>query len=108
MQSYLIQVAYTPESWAAMVNEPQSRLEAVRPVVEKLGGQFDHAWLSFGEYDLVGVVHMPENVDAAAFAIAVAAGGGCKAFKTTPLLGLQDGIEAMRRAQNAGYHRPGV
>ena len=107
MPSYLIQVAYTPESWAAMIKAPQNRLEAVRPVVEKLGGRFEQAWLTFGEYDLVGVVDMPDNTDAAAFAIAVAAGGGCKAFKTTPLLSVDEGIEAMQKAQGAGYRRPG-
>jgi uncharacterized protein with GYD domain len=108
MAPYLIQVAYTPEAWAAMVKEPQNRLEVVRPAVEKLGGRFEHAWLAFGEYDIVGVIEMPENTDAAAFAIAVAAGGGCKAFKTTPLLTLDQGVEAMRKAQGTGYRRPGA
>ncbi len=107
MQSYLIQVSYTPEAWAAMVKSPQNRLEAVRPAVEKLGGKFDHAWLAFGDYDLIGVIHMPDNVDAAAFAIAVASAGACKTIKTTPLIGLDDGIEAMRRAQGVGYRTPG-
>ena len=103
MPSYLIQLAYTPEAWAAMVKQPQNRLEAVRPIVEKLGGKFEHAWLAFGEYDIVGVVEMPENIDAAAFAMAVAAGGAAKAFKTTPLLSVEEGVEAMRKAQGAGY-----
>ena len=107
MQSFLIQVTYTPEAWAAMVKNPQNRLEAVRPAVEKLGGKFDHAWLAFGDYDLIGIIHMPDYVDAAAFSIAAAAGGACKALKTTPLLGLEEGIEAMRRAQGAGYRTPG-
>lgn len=106
MPSYLVQVAYTPEAWAAMVKKPQSRLEAVRPAVEKLGGKFEQAWFSFGDYDLVGVVEMPANTDAAAFAVAVAAGGACKAFKTTPLLSMQEGVEAMTKAQGTGYHRP--
>jgi uncharacterized protein with GYD domain len=105
--SYLIQVAYTPEAWATMIKEPQNRLEAVRPAVERLGGTFEQAWLTFGEYDLVGVVDMPANTDAAAFAIAVVAGGACKAFKTTPLLSVDEGLEAMRKAQGAGYRRPG-
>jgi uncharacterized protein with GYD domain len=105
--SYLIQVAYTPDAWAAMVKQPQNRLEAVRPVVEKLGGKFEHAWVAFGEYDIVGVVELPENTDAAAFSMAVAAGGACKAFKTTPLLSVEEGVEAMRKAQEAGYRRPG-
>ena len=107
MPSYLVQVAYTPDAWAAMVKQPQNRLEAVRPVVEKLGGKFEHAWLAFGEYDIIGVVEMPENTDAAAFAMATAAGGGLKAFKTTPLLSVEEGLEAMRKAQEAGYRPPG-
>jgi uncharacterized protein with GYD domain len=44
-----------------MVKQPQNRLEAVRPVVEKLGGKWEHAWLAFGEYDIVGVVELPET-----------------------------------------------
>ena len=107
MPTFLIQLAYTPDAWAAMVNQPQNRLEAVRPVVEKLGGKFEHARLAFGEYDIVGVVEMPENTDAAAFAMAIAAGGAAKTFKTTPLLSVEEGIEAMRKAQGAGYRRPG-
>jgi uncharacterized protein with GYD domain len=105
--TYLIQLAYTADAWAAMVNQPQNRLEAVRPIVEKLGGRFEHAWLAFGEYDIVGVVELPENTDAAAFSMAVAAGGAVKAFKTTPLLSVEEGVEAMRKAQGAGYRRPG-
>jgi len=104
--SYLIQVAYTPDAWAAMIKQPQNRLEAVRPVVEKLGGRFEHAWLAFGEYDIIGVVELPDNTNAAAFAMAAAAGGALKAFKTTPLLSVEEGVEAMRKAQEAGYRPP--
>lgn len=106
MPSYMIQVAYTPDAWAAMIKDPQDRLQAVRPVVEKLGGRFEHAWHAFGDYDLVGIVEMPDNTDAAAFAVAVAAGGGCKTFKTTPLLTMREGMEAMGKAQQAGYRPP--
>ena len=40
----------------------------------------------FGDYDLIGVVDMPDSISAAAFSMAVAAGGACKSVKTTPLL----------------------
>jgi uncharacterized protein with GYD domain len=105
--AYLVQLAYTPDAWAAMVKQPQNRFEAVRPVVEGLGGKFVHVWLAFGEYDIVGIVEMPENTDAAAFAMAVAAAGAVKTIKTTPLLSMEEGMEAMRKAQGAGYRRPG-
>src|SRR5215472_10119291 len=98
MAYYLIQVAYTPEAWAAMVKNPQDRSAAVGSAIQKLGGRIERFWLSFGDYDIVGVVEMPSNVSAAAFAVAVGAGGACKSVKTTPLLTTEEGIEAMKQA----------
>jgi uncharacterized protein with GYD domain len=106
MGKYLIQVAYTPESWAAMVENPQDRKEAVTPALESLGGKWVDVWFAFGEYDLIGVVDLPENVDAAAFGIAIAAKGSCKVFRTTPLIEMAEGVEAMRKAQKVGYKAP--
>jgi uncharacterized protein with GYD domain len=51
----------------------------------------------------VVVVEMPDNVSAAAFAMAISAGGSCKAVKTTPLLTAQEGLEAMKKAAGSGY-----
>lgn len=46
---------------------------------------------------------MPSNVSAAAFSMAVAAGGTVKGLKTTPLLGMQEAIEAMELAAESAY-----
>jgi hypothetical protein len=46
---------------------------------------------------------MPDNVSAAAFALAIAAGGACKNVKTTPLLTAEEGIKAMKKAGGSGY-----
>lgn len=106
MAQYLIQVGYTPEAWASMVDNPQNRQEKVAPAVESLGGRFEHCWVCFGEYDLVGIVELPENVDAAAFSIGVSAKGAVRTFKTTPLLTMEESVEAMRRAQRLAYAPP--
>src|SRR5579864_7851293 len=98
MPKYLIQVAYTSVSCAAMVHSPQSRLEAVRPAVESVGGTFDDAWFAFGEYDLVGICDFPDNIAAAAFSLSVAATGSVKELHTTPLMTMDESIEAMRKA----------
>ena len=103
MQSYLFQISYSAEAWAAMIKRPHDRVEAVRKVVEKLGGKIGSFWMAFGDYDLIGVLEMPDNVSAAAFAVAVAAGGACKNVKTTPLLSIAEGIEAMKKAGQSGY-----
>ena len=103
MPHYLTQVAYTSECWAALLKKPQNRVEAVRPAVEKLGGKIESAYLSFGEYDVMVVSEMPDSVSAGAISMAFAAGGACKAVKTTPLLTIAEGVEAMKKAGTSGY-----
>jgi uncharacterized protein with GYD domain len=106
MPKYLIQTAYTPESWMAMTKSPQDRLEAVRPAIEGLGGKLDVGYLAFGEYDLVAIVDFPENVSAASFSISVASKGGVKAFKTTPLMTMDEAVQAMEKAGGSTYSPP--
>lgn len=103
MAQYLLQVAYTPDAWAAMVKTPQDRSHAVEGPIKKLGGRMDRFWMSFGDYDIIGIVEMPDNVSAAAFSMAISAGGACKAVKTTPLISTEEGIEAMKKAASCGY-----
>ncbi len=106
MAHYLVQLAYTPEAWAALVKNPQDRIAAIKPVLEKMGGKIDSAYFAFGDHDLIAIMQMPANVDAAAFALAVAASGSVKSFKTTPLLSIADGVEAMKKAAGSGYTPP--
>jgi uncharacterized protein with GYD domain len=106
MPNYLLQVAYTPETWAALIAHPHDRVDAVRPVIEKLGGKMMQGWFAFGDYDVVAIVDMPTNVDAAAFSLAAAAGGAVKSIKTTPLMTAAEGIEAMKKAAKSGYKAP--
>jgi uncharacterized protein with GYD domain len=103
MPYYLQQVAYSIEGWNALINKPQDRIEAVRPAIEKLGGKIENAWFTFGDYDVVVIVQMPTNVDVTAIAIAFAAGGACKSVKTTPLLTIDEAVEAMKKAAECGY-----
>lgn len=108
MAQYLLQLSYSPAAWAAMIAKPQDRIDAVRPVLAKLGGTMDHAWFTFGDHDLTAIMTLPANVDAAAFSVAVAAGGAVTNIKTTPLLSVEEGIQAMRKASSIGYNPPGT
>jgi uncharacterized protein with GYD domain len=103
MPSYMVQVSYSSEALAALIANPQDRSEVVKKVAKKLGGKVIGAWLAFGEYDLVMVMEMPDNVSAAAIALASAAGGSCKTVKTTPLLTIKEGLEALEKAGTSGY-----
>ncbi len=76
------------------------------PVIEKLGGKILHGWYAFGDYDIVTVIEMPGNIEAAAFSLAAAAGGAVKSSKTTPLLTTAEGAQAMKKATMSGYKAP--
>lgn len=103
MPSYLVQAAYTAEAMAALVKNPQNRLEVVRKMAESNGGRLIGGWLSFGDYDIVMIAEMPDNVSAAAIALAAAAGGSLRAIKTTPLLTAEEGQAALKKAASSGY-----
>ena len=107
MPRYLVQLAYTPEAWAAQLRNPANRVEAVRPALERIGGHFEGVYFAFGDYDVVFIMEAPGNATAAAFAMAITAGGAVRAYKTTPLMSLEEGLEAMRRgAEVAGVYQP--
>lgn len=106
MPLFLSQVAYNEEGWKALVSNPQNRLEAIRPVVDKLGGRIINAYFAFGDYDFVLLAEFPDNVSAAALAIAASAGGAIKSIKTTPLMDAAEGLEAVRKAGSSGYRAP--
>jgi uncharacterized protein with GYD domain len=108
MPIYMIQASYTSGAWGKLVQRPENRQEALKPVIEQLGGQLLAWYYAFGEYDVMILVEVPGNVNAAAASMAVAAGGAVKALKTTPLMSPDEGFDALLLAQGAGYRSPGA
>jgi uncharacterized protein with GYD domain len=108
MSLYMYQAAYTPESWAAQLKNPQNRAETVgRALCEAAGGKCLGAWYCFGEYDLMIIADMPNAESMAAVALAVAAGGAVKSATTTVLMSGVEGVAAMQKAATvANSYRP--
>ncbi len=99
MPLHMYQAAYTPESWAAQIKNPQNRVETVGPqLCQAVGGKFVRGWLCFGDYDLVLIADVPDNESMAAVALGVAAGGAIKASKTTVLMTGTEGEGALKKA----------
>jgi uncharacterized protein with GYD domain len=103
MASFLVQVSYTPEALSALIAKPQDRMSVVKKTVENLGGTLGSSWMSFGDYDLVMLLEMPNNVSAAALSLAAAAGGSLRSIKTTPLLTIDEALAALKKAGKSGY-----
>ncbi len=106
MAFYMVQAAYTSESWAAQIASPQDRITALRGMIESNGGTLHSAYYAFGEYDVVLIIESPGNVNAASVMIAAAAGGAVSGLKTTVLLSGDEGAEAIKGAGGVGYTPP--
>ena len=103
MALYMYQAAYTAESVAAQIKEPQDRIKVVTPAIEALGAKILVGGYPFGEYDVLVVLEAPDDTTAASVALAVAAGGAVRSAKTTRLLSGQEWIESLRKAQGSQY-----
>jgi len=103
MPRFLHQISYTTEAMAQLIAHPQDRFEAVRAPIEKLGGKVMNSYFAFGQYDAVLITEMPDNVSAAAIALAFAAGGSLRNCQTTALMSTAEGLEAFRKAASCGY-----
>ena len=106
MATYLIQIAFTADAISKLVKKPENRLEAVIPLVESLGGHFVGSWMSFGEYDSTAVIEMPDNLTIKAFSMAAMAGGSLRFINVTPLMAFDEGVAAMKVAQEIAYRAP--
>jgi uncharacterized protein with GYD domain len=108
MPLYLYQLAYTSESIAAQIKNPQDRLEvAAKPVLAAVGGTMIGGGFSFGEYDVTILFDAPDDTAAAAVALAVSAGGAVWAGRTTRLLSGGEWVAALKKAGTVGgSYRP--
>jgi uncharacterized protein with GYD domain len=97
MPKYLIQAAYSPEGLQGLIKEKASgRLEAVRRALESIGGKVDSVYYTFGDYDVIVIADMADNLTAAALAIGVS-GSGLVRTKTTPLLTVEEADRALEK-----------
>ena len=108
MALYLTRFSYTPETWARLMKKPEDRREAARKYIESVGGKLQGFWYAFGEYDGYTLWEAPDNVSMAAVALAIGAGGALSKIETTPLLTVDDTLQALKRAQGVAYRPPGA
>jgi uncharacterized protein with GYD domain len=102
----MVQGAYTAETWAAMLKNPEDRSGPVKALTESAGGKLEALYFCFGEHDFVCIASLPDNASAAAVAIAVAASKAFNHVCTTPLLTTQDLVAAAQKAAKVAYKPP--
>lgn len=108
MPLYLTRFSYTAETWARLTKNPEDRREAAQKYIESIGGKLHGFWYAFGSYDGYNLWEAPDNVSMAAVAIAISGGSALSKFETTPLLTVEEILDALRRAQQVKYQSPGA
>ena len=108
MALFLTRFSYTPETWERLRKNPEDRSEAASQYVESVGGKLHGFWYAFGSHDGYSLWEAPDNVSMAAVAIAISGGGALSSFETTPLLTVEETLEALGRAADIAYRPPGA
>jgi uncharacterized protein with GYD domain len=105
---YLIEAAYSHEGLKGLVKDGGSgRRTAVDAAVKALGGRIESMYYGFGTSDVYVIVEAPDNVSAAALALAVGATGALAHYKTTVLLSTDEVDQAAKKSSGLGYRPPG-
>jgi uncharacterized protein with GYD domain len=105
MPKYMVQASYVGEGLKGLLKEGGTkRKEAVAQVIESMGGTLESFYYAFGDYDVVGVAEMPDNVSSVAFSLMVNASGVINA-KTTVLLLPEEIDQATKKVVD--YRPPG-
>jgi uncharacterized protein with GYD domain len=108
MAKYLIEAAYSHEGLKGLVKDGGSgRRTAVEAALKALGGRVESMYYGFGTSDVYVIVEAPDNVTAAAMALAVGATGSLAHYKTTVLLTTDEVDQAAKKSAGAGYRPPG-
>lgn len=103
MAQFLWQTSLTSSAWKDQVSGNIAALfDAGNADAAHFGGVVLHAWVAFGEYDLIAVVEMPDNESMAAYVLAMTAKGHYSSGKTTILLSGDETERAMSRAASLG------
>ena len=105
MPKYMIQASYVGEGLKGLLKEGGTkRKDTVAQVIEGMGGKLESFYYAFGDYDVVGVADMPDNLSSVAFSLMINASGMINA-KTTVLLTPEDIDQATKKVVE--YRPPG-
>ena len=75
MAYYLLRAKYAQDSMNALVQRPEDRMLTTTRLLKEVGGRLHYYFFCFGEYDIVLLFELPDNVGAASLAMTLSAAG---------------------------------
>ncbi len=107
MAFYLARAKVSQTFMNAMVQRPEDRFVKTTKLLKTIGGRLHNYFFSFGDHDIVLIYELPNNVSAASLSMLLTAAGTVTEVETTPLLTMEEAIDAMHTAgEAAGIYQP--
>ena len=95
MAKYLITASYSGEGLKGLYKDKASgRRQAVGQALESVGGKLESMYYALGEYDVVIVADLPDNIAASALSLAASATGLVRT-RTTALMTVEETDKAL-------------
>jgi len=107
MRLYLIKEQYNTEAAKGILSSPEDRTEAVRPILESLGGKLCHFYIAYNEDVVYLIVKLPNEESLAALLMAIKAGGTINSISATPVMTATDAVKVFKKARSIKYRPPG-
>ena len=109
MPKFISFFSYTPESWKAMIENPQDRATHTKALVEGVGGKLESFYWMSGRFDGLFIYDLPDDSAAAALAAIVKGSGACKEYETHVVTSTEKAPALLKKAQAAttSYRLPG-
>jgi uncharacterized protein with GYD domain len=105
MPKFLVKASYSPDGAKGLLKEGGTkRRDAVKMVIEGLGGRLEAMYFAFGDADAYVVVDLPDAASATALSLTVGSTGAVHCT-TTPLITAEEVDQAARK--KVGYRAPG-
>lgn len=105
MPKYLISATYEQDGVQGLLQGGgSSRAEALKQIMEEMGGTAEAFYFAFGKHDGYAIVDLPDNISAAAIPLIVRATGVAH-MQVTPLLTPEEVDAAVQKSVN--YRPPG-
>jgi|SRR5690349_3327813 len=105
MPKYLMEATYTTEGIQGLAKDSASGRRAdVQAAVAAVGGKVEAFYYAFGDYDVVVILDLPDNVKAAGLSLTVG-GSGAVRVRTILLLTVEEVDQALEIRTR--YRAPG-
>ena len=102
----MIQFAYNSDTVGKLIANPEDRSVAVKNLVEKLGGKLLAFYYTYGDYDGILIVDMPDNTSTLATVMVAFSAGGTAKLKTSVLITVEEAMAAMKKASGLKLEQP--